>query len=486
MAGVSAHTMAETGQSDHRGKRCGSRLRRFVMPRQPPALGRPLAIALALGLFLIAVTTALVAAGARPADAAPAARAAPRSSCGQPGPATNDGPASKTAHLTLNRTSGATGTLIDAGGSGWPAGDTVTLRMELADPGGPDYIDPNGPLASALVGPDGTFSGVQFRVPPGVCGDPAPPDSEARVVVQDTATATPITAYGPFHLVGSPQLMLDTPNNQVSSASSLTVTGTGWTPGTAIDVTFGMFVPTNGYRPTMPQSLPDAPHVQATADSSGSFSATVPLPTDLRPGNAVQAMASTTTPEYGDLALLSSTSAMVVPAQTPTLQLQHASGDATASINLSGSGWWPGDRLIIGACAYVPCSPDNQELVPLTTVQVDPAGAFQAQLPPPTQWGAGRVINLVVYPTPYDADTNPFYLQTTRYTILSSLPSSTPPRTTSWLPLSLHFDLGAVLGLVMLVAVAAIIAEPLARRRQRRAGPGAWDRADAGERNAEM
>src|SRR5689334_5157077 len=98
----------------------GWHVRPLVVRRRPFAL---IAILAALPVLLALPAVLLLAPGLTPARAAhtaQAAHAARLSSCGQGGAVVDDGPASPTAHVRLNRSSGAAGTLIEASGTGWP------------------------------------------------------------------------------------------------------------------------------------------------------------------------------------------------------------------------------------------------------------------------------------------------------------------------------------------------------------------------------
>jgi hypothetical protein len=435
-------------------------VRRFALIATLAALPVLLALSLALPL-------ALGLTPVRAAHAVQVAHSARVSSCGQGGTVVDDGPASPTAHVRLNRSRGAVGTLIDASGTGWPAGDQVNVRVEYADPGAQGFTDSNGVLVAQAVAPDGTFSAGTFRLPPGPCGDPPAAGSQARVVFQDYMSPQTIVAYAPLAIVAAPQLDVQS-SGQVVSGDSLLVSGSGWGAGTTVGVVLGQWRPSATGRPTLVQPLFDMATVQASADNDGGFVTTLPVPAQIRWGTVVQVAASATTALYGDLAIVSPLTVRVLPPQLPAVTLDHLSGGASTPITLTGTHWWPGDTLTIGGCPNVLCGPDSRATITLTSVQVDPRGAFRVDLGPPTRWGTGLVVELAIYPTPYDPSTQDIFLRTVRYTVAAPPPAIPAP---SWALPVLRFDLGALLGIVMLIAAGVILAEPLVRRWVARSQP---------------
>jgi hypothetical protein len=261
-------------------------------------------------LAAIAALALLLALGASPTFAASTTY---HNSCGEGG-RTDDGPPSKTAHIGLSRSSGAAGTLIAASGTGWQAGDEVTLRVEYADPAQGDYSDTNGPLVIETVAPDGSFPSAMFRLPPGPCNAPPPPGSRARVVAQEFSSGQLVTAFVPLTIVAAPQMYLVAVpgSGQVTSGEKLPVVGTGWGAGTIVTLTLGRWSATIGGRPTLVEPLPNATSVQVRADNTGAFDASVPISSQIRWGATAQVMASATTTQLGDLAILSTIAAAML------------------------------------------------------------------------------------------------------------------------------------------------------------------------------
>lgn len=366
--------------------------------------------------------------------------------------------------ISVDRDVVAIGTREHVSGTGWPAGQEVAITVEYD--AGEALVDSSGLLATAEVVADGSFSSSLFRLPPSDCdlgSNRSLEGTVARVVARAGGAAklsgTQPAVYVPLTIVAAPSVAVTpAPSRVIAGTRSLPVEGQGWGAGTQVSVGLGRAVDSSGVPPTGVALLPEAAAVMATADDGGAFTARVPIPPNLRWGTILEVVAAASTSAYGDVALVAPGFASpLLPPHPPQIVLALPGG-AGGKIMVTGQHWWPGDALRLEACGYAPYSPANQGAVPLGSTVVRADGTLSKQLRLPPNVGTARRVAVLAFTDDYDPTTSPFFLQTAQFGAASAVPLALRIERPAW-----QFDLGALLGLILVVLVVVILAEPASR-----------------------
>ncbi len=377
--------------------------------------------------------------------------------------------------INVARSEAAVGTLEQVVGTHWQFGSEISISVEyLIDD---TYVDANGQPTSATVGIDDTFSTPAFRLPPPACNLAAPPGTQGRIVASALdplgSAELGMVVYLPITLVAAPSLSVNpAPSQIIAGMSSLPVVGAGWGAGTMVNVALGQQEQSqeqSNDSPTQVAALPNATPLEVRAGDDGTFSARVPVPANLRWGTTVQVMASANTTTYGDVALLDTGfAAPLLPPHAPSIALSRVTGNPGDPVTVAGEHWWPGDTIRLEVCEDAPYTPANQSDTPLGTAIVGPAGTFATQVHLPQDLGGFPHVAIIAFTPDYDPINTPFFLQMAQFGVLTNAQPLAPVSPVVTRP-PLQFDFGALLGLMMAVLVALILAEPLAGRLRSRA-----------------
>lgn len=434
------------------------------VPHRAARLARCLILSLLLSL-LAALPLALSVFFASPHAEA---RGAGRSSCAGTAQAVPSGAVRE--HISIARGETAVGTLEQVVGTRWPVGTEISITVEYASGG--TFVDSGNVVARATVVTDGGFSTPAFRLPPPGCNLAAPPGTRGRIVasgLDPLGAQGAMVVYVPITLVAAPSVSVNPAPRQLSAGTrALPVVGSGWGAGAVVSLALGR-LSSSSATPTLVEALPDATPVEVTTGQNGAFSASVQIPASLRWGTIVQVMASANTTAYGDVALLDASFAMpLLPPRAPSIALSRVTANPGDPITVAGEHWWPGDTIRLEVCEYAPYTPANPSTQPLGTAVIGPAGTFATQVRLPQSLGVFPHVAILAFTSDYDPTNTPFFLQTAQFGVLANAPSLGPVSPVVMRP-PLQFDLGTLLGVMMVVLVALILAEPVARQWKARA-----------------
>jgi hypothetical protein len=254
-----------------------------------------------------------------------------------------------TSAISLSPTSGPPGTSITVTGSGFAASASGAVWF---DSDGDSVLDPGEPSASVSTGPLGTF----------------------------TATLTvPTVAAGTYNI------RADVPSGGTVEASatftvlipSITVSPTSGPPGTSISVSGTNFIPgASGsvWFDLDGDSILDAgePSVSVTASGTGTFTATLTVPT----------VAAGTYNIRADVPSAGSVEASATFAVTFAITLSPTSGSPGTTVTISGSGF----AASVSGVVWFDTDNDNvvDAVEPSVSVTASATGTFTATLTVPT------------------------------------------------------------------------------------------------------
>ncbi|NYE94625.1 hypothetical protein FHU41_000846 [Psychromicrobium silvestre] len=252
--------------------------------------------------------------------------------------------------VSANPTAVPQGTPTTISGTGFAAGETVTVTLPLADGSGPVSVD-------VLVAPDGTFS-TPLTVPADY------PLGSATVTVLGPISDTPasvellIETAGPAAISANP--------SDVPQGENTTITGINYGPGEVLLLS----IPADD--PALAVIVP------VTANSAGWFTASLPIPLNHPVSNGV--VVSGNGPDHQAQTTINVTKTdwntaisavpSVVPQGTPT--------------TVSGTGFAAGEKVSLTLPAA-----GNAPAVTVTDVVVAPDGTFSSPLTVPANYPQG-------------------------------------------------------------------------------------------------
>ncbi|MDQ2742233.1 MAG: hypothetical protein M3Z66_08030 [Chloroflexota bacterium] len=256
-------------------------------------------------------------------------------------------PALAAPALTLTSSNVKPGTFVGINGTGFTAGQTVTLTENV----------PGSPTQQVVVNTDGTFTSG-FTVPTNTTPGP----------YQVTANGAGATNYTVNFQVTNPAITVSP--TSAAPGGTVTVTGSGLTPSTTYLLRLTYTTNANVTQ-NFDQSV--------TTGSTGSFSAPLTVPTNAANGTyTIHLYTGNSTSPGTDLVdvtlTVSATTAITVSPQTVT-------AGTTTTITVSGTGFGPSETVTSSYTAALTGGGTQQETVSVTT---NAAGAFTATLNVPT------------------------------------------------------------------------------------------------------
>ncbi|GAC1463225.1 MAG: hypothetical protein PVSMB7_04580 [Chloroflexota bacterium] len=258
--------------------------------------------------------------------------------------------------LTVSSGTIASGQSLTVSGAHWPASSQVTLCVGL----------PGYGCQAVSTSAAGTFQ-VQIVVPTS-----AP--SGAYAVTAQTGTNNPVTAQ--VSVVAVNRITLS-PATAVPGQAEI-VTGTGFGPGETVAISFPALFIEGGKAPE---------EVRGVADTNGTFSIPLPIPTNEVAGNYIVTVRGLSTGRQ-------STALMNVAAE-PALSLSESAATPGTKITVTGRRWssnWP---LTVSARVLL----TNHKVIDVSvSTQADLVGNFTVQIkipdnaaPGPVSFGARQV-----------------------------------------------------------------------------------------------
>jgi hypothetical protein len=269
------------------------------------------------------------------------------------------------ASVSHSPTNGVSGSQLTFNGTGWPRNDTITMRLVPGN-SSPLSLAPIYTLCSVTSDSTGTMPPQTCTIPAGLAaGTYSVYAADTYVSVYDATSYQMNPAISVFDTLTGPTG--PSPIYNVAVGQAVTVSGTGWAPGTSLTATLG----------GNPIILSPVPSIS----SSGGFSGT---------GFTIPPGTGTTTLHIQDNNNLSAN--YVLHVYQPTFSYSPSTGIAGSNLTVSGSGWPVNDPVsvdlvtIVGSTYTIKGSP----AVPACTVTSDGSGTIASQTcPVPTTVPAG-------------------------------------------------------------------------------------------------
>lgn len=306
---------------------------------------------LALLPFIALAPLAYLAFSSIPAHAAArscGARAAELGSSSQPS-------MSNTARITLSRDRGSSGTVIRVSGTGWPA--KAQIIIDFVDTS--EQIIGGEGIAQATTDAAGAFRSPEFQAPKAHCGV-SPGAGTMSLVVAHTGDGA-VKAQARFTFVASPELSTDLLFDLLTIRSTqIPVSGHSWGAGTLVTLYATQEQHIDHIYSIV--RISGAFSVEARADASGSFQATVLLPAGLLPAINVSVAATATNPLYGSLTRDLSRTFLVTPETYPSVTLSAAAVARGGVLTITGDHWRRGDTVSVESCLGLP-EPNRQSIL---------------------------------------------------------------------------------------------------------------------------
>lgn len=268
-------------------------------------------------------------------------------------------PAGTPAAITLSPSATAPGSPVSVSGSGFQAGETITVSAPFPLNNGTTATV----TASTTASGAGSFSNVTLQVP-----------QNAQVgSVTITASGKASGTSGTASLTVAYQPTLTVSPRTLPPGGNLTVTGTRFPDGAAVHVSLSM-QRTDGTTVTLTRDV--------TATSSGSIKATFTLPSDIQAGT-YQASASAAS------AKASATASFTITLR-PAISLSATSVLPAATVNVVGSGFTANAALTISA--RFPLYTGGSKVVTASTTTAG-NGTFSAAITVPAK-AAGALVTV--------------------------------------------------------------------------------------------